>query len=296
MAIQIDEFYTHFRFQEMRKSSRSTIGIAYFQSQPNCPATAIVKILTPHSNSHKEAHVTLCLQDSCRYLLRLYCFYFTSRHYVLFFEHCTGGTVNDKLMQRCGNWKEWKLLEWFRQLVEAVATMHFKHYAHRDINPSNIFFTANEEIRLGDFGETSAVREKLFTHYPVGSPQYAPAPLRVTTPGGEQVSKECGYLHDIWSLGRTFYEMCIGSYVAEMNNRVENMPHLLTMVGYELSVREISGGLARLILDMLSIEVQPMTIFQVQHTLASLQAAYEPLRPLDPPIEVTTPSFSSNRS
>jgi len=292
MAIQIDDFFTHFRFQTMYLRNHSVVGIAAFQPQPNYPATAIVKILDcRHANSNKEVMFTQILQNRCPYLVHLYCFYFTSKHIVLFLEHCTGGTVHDRLRQRLGNWEERKLLEWFRQLVEAVATMHSKQVAHRDINPSNLFLTANEEMRLGDFGEASAVRENLQTHYPRGSPQYTPPPLRVTTRGGAEFNKECGYLHDVWSLGRTFYEMCMGRLVSEVDNRVGNMQSLLQMVGYDLSVRGTSGDLAKLILDMLSVEVQPMTIDKVKKTIARLQAAREPLQPINPPMEDRVPSF-----
>ena len=111
-----------------------------------------------------------------------------------------------------------------------------------------------------------------------------------------QVSKACGYAHDIWSLGRTYYEMCMGKYVQELDNRVGNMQSCLQMVAYSLSVRGISGQLAKLITDMLSVELIPITMSQVVEIIARLIAANESIRPVELTSEETLPvSFTSLR-
>jgi serine/threonine protein kinase len=271
----------------------STIGIAHFGAKRGYPATAIVKILnSKRPDSCKETMTTLSLQNLSRYIVQLYCFYQTTYNYVLFLEHCMGGTMHDRLTMGA-NWEEWRLLEWFRQLAEAVATMHTKRYAHRDIKPHNIFLTESDEIRLGDFGEASAVRESL-TKYPRGTPNYIPNPLRADVRNPMQVSKECGYSHDIWSLGRTFYEMCMGRYVQEFEERKGDMRFCLQMVTYNLNAKGISSRLVKLITDMLSVEVIPMEMAQVVEAVARLIAAREPLRPVELTSEETLPlSFSS---
>lgn len=295
MANIIEDFYKHFQFEMLHTGEISTLGIAHFQPKRGYPETAIVKILSArHPDSCKETMATLSLQNLSTYIVKLYCFYQTSYNYVLFLEHCQGGTMHDRLILGNSYWEERKLLEWFRQLADAISRLHSKRYAHRDIKPLNIFLTNTEEIRLGDFGEACAVRESQQTQYPRGTTNYIPGPLRADEGVVRQVSKSYGYMHDIWSLGRTYYEMCMGKYMPELDARVSDMQSCLQMVTYTLSVRGISGQLAKLITDMLSVELIPMSISQVVEAVARLKAANEPIRPVELVSEETLPvSFTS---
>jgi serine/threonine protein kinase len=45
----------------------------------------------------------------------------------------------------------WKL---FEKIAKAVSSMHQKGVIHRDVKPPNIFIGPNEEIKLGDFGDS----------------------------------------------------------------------------------------------------------------------------------------------
>ena len=68
------------------------------------------------------------------------------------------------------------------------------------------------------------------------------------------------------------------------------------MVAYSLSVRGISGQLAKLITDMLSVELIPITMSQVVEIIARLIAANESIRPVELTSEETLPvSFTSLR-
>ena len=280
--MSIHAFYKQFEYHPIYTDT-SMIGVARFPSRANCPKTAIVKILNARCpRSSNEVNITSRLQKKSPYIVELYCYYQTTYNYVMFLEHCTGLSLDYQLKSKGITWKENRLVEWFRQVTDAVRVMHENRYAHRDIKPLNIFLTEQEEIRLGDFGDACAVRNDQYTLYPKGTMVYIPTPLRNMS----GVPMEVAYLHDIWSLGKTFYEMCMGEYRTDLDTN--NMQSALQTVNTSLIARGISGELTRLISDMLSVQVIPMSISQVADSIRRLQIARIPIPPMIFPSDTTT--------
>ena len=74
-------------------------------------------------------------------------------------ELCQTQTL-DTYIQKCNvdgilEKEQLKLLTWFYQLCTAVDYIHDQGYSHRHIRPSNVLFSKNGDVKLGDFGLTS---------------------------------------------------------------------------------------------------------------------------------------------
>ena len=46
------------------------------------------------------------------------------------------------------------LLKWLKQCSSALKYLHNDKIVHRDIKPANIFLTTNNDVKIGDFGQT----------------------------------------------------------------------------------------------------------------------------------------------
>lgn len=45
----------------------------------------------------------------------------------------------------------WKI---FLQIAEGIQCLHSNNLMHRDVKPSNIFMSENDEVKLGDLGDS----------------------------------------------------------------------------------------------------------------------------------------------
>lgn len=109
-------------------------------------------------------------------------------------------------------------LEWLKQLVEILDTVHRSNFFHRDIKPSNIVLQANGQLALVDFGTarrvtdtylakvsgsggTSAGRGGVYEITAVVTPRYTPL---------EQINGQAVPQSDFYALGRTLVYLVSG--------------------------------------------------------------------------------------
>ncbi|MCC5611984.1 tetratricopeptide repeat protein [Nostoc sp. CHAB 5834] len=109
-------------------------------------------------------------------------------------------------------------LEWLKQLVEILDTVHRSNFFHRDIKPSNIVLQANGQLALVDFGTarrvtdtylakvsgsggTSAGRGGVYEITAVVTPRYTPL---------EQINGQAVPQSDFYALGRTLVHLVSG--------------------------------------------------------------------------------------
>lgn len=123
----------------------------------------------------------------------------------LVMELCSEETFDDRIrvskrhfMETGGHaYKESEILMWMKQCTLALKYIHDKGFLHRDMKPTNVLFTAQGQLKLGDFGvATSAGLGKEST---VGSPHYFAPELLLKQSYNNKV--------DVWGLGIVFLEL-----------------------------------------------------------------------------------------
>ena len=96
---------------------------------------------------------------------------------------------------------------WFRDLILGIEYLHAQGVVHRDIKPDNCLLTADDELKIVDFGvsEMFEKQSEMKTAKSAGSPAFLPPELCVSKHG--DIS---GKAVDIWSMGVTLYCLYFG--------------------------------------------------------------------------------------
>jgi serine/threonine protein kinase len=163
------------------------------------------------------------------------------------------------------------LVEWFAELLSAVAYIHAQGIVHRDIKPDNIFVSERKHLKLGDFGvcksslnatasssiDRSSKGEDTSTTW-AGTLMYlAPEVL-----GGAPQTE----LSDVWSLGVVFYELIALTRPFQAKN--DNILALVNLITEQPAPRIDADVDSRLIaLTQIMLEKDPLRRYPAQRIL-----------------------------
>lgn len=125
-------------------------------------------------------------------------------HYLVM-EYLPGGTLKDKLS------KPIPYLESSRLLIPMARALDYAHQRkiiHRDVKPSNILFTENQQPMLTDFGIAKVITEGQTNSNLTGAKMGLGTPDYMAPEQG--LGEKIDYRVDIYSLGIVLFEMLTG--------------------------------------------------------------------------------------
>ena len=100
-----------------------------------------------------------------------------------------------------GKFTECEIMCWFIQICLALKHIHKLKILHRDIKTSNVFLSAANCVKLGDFGISKELNGTLDAATTViGTPYYMSPEVYQNQP--------YTFKADIWALGCLLYELC----------------------------------------------------------------------------------------
>jgi serine/threonine protein kinase len=163
---------------------------------------AIKVLARPQASDHSDLiwEMQTLAQFSHPHVVGFYHHFSDANRLYLVMEFCPGGSLDDRLMAT-GRCPEEQVFLWGLDLCEALDFVHGKGIVHHDIKPSNIFFAADGEIKLGDFGVANRN---------TGTRMYLPPEMLL----GERVSRVDPRV-DVYALGVTLLESITGTHPFE---------------------------------------------------------------------------------
>ncbi len=137
--------------------------------------------------------------------------------YFLVMEYVDGETLEDRLKSGPLDFQTFKTMA--LQVCDAVECSHKNQIIHRDIKPGNIFMQKADDgtrIKLFDFGLAKDKRDKSLSRFAFsgGTDDYI-------SPQQDRDARDADERDDIYSLGKSFYQMLVGKVLRQGDPYVE---------------------------------------------------------------------------
>jgi serine/threonine-protein kinase len=173
------------------------------------------------------------------YLVNVTDFFEEGGNDYLVMDFVEGESLADRI-EREGALPEDQVLEWAKQLLDALGYCHAQGIIHRDVKPQNVIITPSPDARGGgravlvDFGlvklwDPRDPRTKTAMRG-MGTPEYAP-PEQYSTQSGHT-----GPYSDLYSLGATLYHALTGQTPLTATDRMSDPDQFMAVRGWNRRV------------------------------------------------------------
>ncbi|CAE8637793.1 unnamed protein product [Polarella glacialis] len=118
-------------------------------------------------------------------------------------DYAEGGDLYNRIakIRKAGqNFPEPQIVRWFTQASLALKHLHERHVLHRDLKSQNLFLTASNRLRIGDFGIAKVLDSTAaFAKTTIGTPYYLSPEICLEKP--------YSWSSDVWAMGCILFEM-----------------------------------------------------------------------------------------
>lgn len=163
--------------------------------------------------------------------------------YVYIVQELVRGRSLKQIVEEYGPVNEDSVLEWMKEISDALSYIHSRGIVHRDIKPSNIMLTKEGRIKLIDFGLAKSTEViDVADNRVIGTRNYTPPERYKGLPADEKT--------DLYEFGTTFYYIVTGKAPLPMSEHQKQ--HMMIMKN-ELSAVK-SGEIRSVITGCINID------------------------------------------
>lgn len=169
------------------------------------------KHMREHNVTKKVSREVRILQKfSHPHIIRLFDVIETPSDIFLILEYGSNGELFDYIVAKRAL-PEDEARKYFQQLISGLAYCHAHKITHRDLKPENLLLTADNDIKLADFGLSNVIENGQFLRTSCGSPNYAaPEVIAGHVYFGPEV--------DLWSCGVILFALLTGTLPFDDDN------------------------------------------------------------------------------